>query len=128
MQNIRILIADDHLNVRTQLAARLSREPGFEVVGQASNGRQAMELALSHRPHLILIDPLMRDQDGLEALGQISRRLPEVTLVVLTAYVDTSLHMELRRLGVAHILMKGLETDQLMRILRQLKLPATDST
>jgi DNA-binding NarL/FixJ family response regulator len=118
MEKIRVLIADDHAQVRTFLAARLGREEDIEVVGEAASSSQAVEYSIAAKPHVILMDPMMRDGRGLEALKQIRGYLPATMLVVLTAFVDTSLQIELRKIGVPQILVKGLETNSLVDILR----------
>ncbi len=118
MRLIRLLLADDHPDVLAQLASRFRREPGIELVGQAENSAQAIALSLAEKPDVLLIDPIMRDRLGLNALKQIIRRCPSTQLIVLTAVVDTALQIELRKLGVSQILIKGLETSQLLQTIQ----------
>ncbi len=120
MGKIRILIADSHENVRTQLVARLQREPEFEIVGQAANSGQTLHSALVDHPDIILIDPVMWDGFGIANLRHIIAQLPDTQVVVLTAYADTSLRMSLRRMGVKEILTKGIASEELVEILRSL--------
>jgi DNA-binding NarL/FixJ family response regulator len=120
MKPIRILLADDHLNVRTQIRARLGREPGFEIVGEATNSEQAVNFALKTKPHVVLIDPIMRDGRGVVAVSNIAEQLPHTAIIVLTAYSDTILQMELRKIGVGRILDKGIESERLVEIIRKL--------
>lgn len=115
---IRILLADDHLQVREQLAARLLREPGLELTAVAQNSRAAYALTLANRPQVLLIDPMMRDGRGLSTLRQLVDELPDLAIVVLTAFTDTTLNMQLRMLGVRHILVKGISTPDLLAELR----------
>jgi DNA-binding NarL/FixJ family response regulator len=115
---IRILLADGHQNVRTQVLARLSHEPGLEVVGAAATSEQAVEFALAMQPDIVLIDPIMPDGHGLLAVSQIAQGLPLATLIVLTAFSDTVMQMELRRMGVRQILDKGIETERLVEAIR----------
>ena len=119
MSSIRILLADDHQNVRTQIRARLSRESDFQIVGEAAHSEQAIEQALAARPDVVLIDPIMRDGHGLMAVHQIAQSLPHTALIVLTAYSDTVLQMELRRLGVRHILDKEVASERLVETIRR---------
>ena len=120
MKKVRVLLADSHPEVRTHLAARLQREPDIEIIGQASNSSQALRFALTEKPDVLLIDPMMRDGFGLANLRQIIARLPKMATIVLTAYVDTSLRMELTRMGVAQIFSKGLASENLIDAIRHL--------
>lgn len=115
---IRILLADDHLKVRAQIRTRLSREPGFVIIGEAENSAQAVECALASKPNIVLIDPMMQDGLGLEATRQIAARLPETAVVVLTAFADTAQCIELRKAGTRQILNKGIESQRLVDTLR----------
>jgi NarL family two-component system response regulator LiaR len=119
MKRIRILIADDHLIVRAQVFARLTREPDFEVVALADNSLQAVESALATRPDLILYDPLMNDGMGWDALKHLRAQLPETPVVILTAFTDTAQRIELRKLGIVRILNKGIESRHLIQFLRE---------
>ena len=120
MYPIRLLLADDHANVRTQIRARLSHENHFEIVGEAADSAQTIKIALAEKPHIVLIDPMMRDGQGLDALRQISTSLPATALVVLTAVSDTATQIELRKLGVRGILNKGIDSQQLVETLREI--------
>ncbi|NJN43846.1 MAG: response regulator transcription factor [Anaerolineae bacterium] len=120
MTKVRVLLADSHPQVRRQLAARLQREPDIEIVGQASNSGQTLKFALSGEPDILLIDPMMRDGFGLANLRQIVSRLPRIAIIVLTAYVDTALKMELTGMGVKYILSKGLTSETLIEAIRDL--------
>lgn len=115
---IRIVLADDHLQVREQLAARLSKESDFDVVGLAANSNQALQEVKTKQPDLLLIDPMMRDGFGLATLRQVRSSLPSITVVVLTAFVDTTLNIQLRDMGIKHILAKGALFSQLVTELR----------
>jgi DNA-binding NarL/FixJ family response regulator len=115
---IRILIADDHAHVRAQLRTRLSREPGFVVASEAANSMAAIDSALTLRPDIILIDPIMQDGYGLQAIARITSQQPETAVVVLTAFTDTAMQMTLRTLGVAQILAKDLDLARLIAILK----------
>jgi DNA-binding NarL/FixJ family response regulator len=119
MRLIRILLVDGHANVRTQIRARLAREPDFAIAGEAATSERAQELAHSVQPDVILMDPIMPDGHGLLALQQIAQSLPGAALVVLTAFSDTSLQMDLRRAGVREILHKGIASEHLVEIIRR---------
>ena len=115
---IRLLLADDHQQVRDQLAARLRREPDFDLVGVASNSRAAMQLTLAAHPDVLLIDPMMRDGMGLATLRRLVAEIPDLAVVVLTAIIDTTLELQLQSLGVRNSLAKGVSTTELLAKLR----------
>lgn len=116
-ERIPILLADDHRNVRARIYARLVREPTLEIVAVAETSREAIDAALASRPAVVLIDPMMMDGMGLEAIRQISELLPTTSIVILSAAVDTAQLIELRKLGVKNILNKGIESHKLVQIL-----------
>jgi DNA-binding NarL/FixJ family response regulator len=115
---IRILLADDHPQVREQLAARLRRESDFDVVGVTANSVQTLQRAQMKRPDLLLMDPIMRDGLGLATLRQVRANLPNMVVVVLTAFIDTTLNIQFREMGIKHILAKGVLSSQLLSELR----------
>jgi DNA-binding NarL/FixJ family response regulator len=115
---IRILVSDDHRLVREQLAARLSREADFEIVGVAATSRATLQELQLEQPHVLLIDPIMRDGLGLATLRQVCANFPELVIVVLTAYVDTALNMQFQQMGIRHILTKGVVSSDLLMELR----------
>jgi DNA-binding NarL/FixJ family response regulator len=118
MRKIGILLADDHRVVREQLAARLRRETDFEVVGMASTSRETWQETQAKRPHVLLMDPIMRDGLGLATLRQIRAHFQGLVIMVLTAYVDTALNMQFQDMGIQHILTKGIASSQLIAELR----------
>ena len=111
---IRILLADDHLQVRGKLAARLSRETDFELVGVTTNSIQTLQEARAKQPDLLLMDPMMRDGLGLATLRQMRANLPNMVVVVLTAFIDTTLNIQFREMGIKHILAKGVLSSLLL--------------
>jgi DNA-binding NarL/FixJ family response regulator len=117
---IRILLADDHENVRAQVRLRLSREIDIEIVAEAITSAQATDRALALKPAVLLIDPMMRDGLGLQAVCKVATGAPETAIVVLTAFADTALQMELRKLGVRRIANKGIESARLVATLREI--------
>ena len=115
---IRILLAEDHPQVREQLTARLNREPDLELVAVAVNSLQALQMAQLYQPDLLVIDPMMRDGLGVATLRQLHASLPNMIMVVLTAVVDTALKVRLKEIGMEHILSKGIPTSELLTKLR----------
>ncbi len=125
MEPIRILLADDHAELRSRIRDRLSHESCFVIVGEAENSSQALECALSLKPDVVLIDPMMRDGLGLEVTRQIASLLPVTAVVVLTAFADTAQTIELRKAGTRFILNKGIESRHLVEVLRQIRIADT---
>ena len=83
---IRVLIADDHAIVRMGIASLLRAEPDIAVVGQAEDGAEAVARAQKHRPDVVVLDLMMPVMDGLETTAELHRLLPEVKVVLLTAF------------------------------------------
>lgn len=118
MERIPILIADEHLQVRTQVLARLNRETDFDIVGLADTSSSAVLKANETHPRLILIDPMMSDGLGLEAIRRLRTVLPTTEVIILTAFTDTAQKIELGKMGVRFILNKGIESYKLVEVLR----------
>jgi DNA-binding NarL/FixJ family response regulator len=126
-KKIRILLADDHPQLREQLAARLRREPDMDVIEVASNSMQTLKGAKAKQPDLLLIDPFMGDGLGLATIRQVRTDIPSIIIVVLTAFIDTALSMQLEELGIKHILAKGILPSQLLSELRAASRSSTHS-
>ena len=112
---IRILIADDHGIVRQGLRMYLQFDPELEIVGEASDGREALERARALKPDIVLMDLLMPGMDGLEATAAIRRWLPETEVIALTSVLDdTTIHQAIRA-GAIGYLLKDTGSDELCR-------------
>src|SRR3990172_10023903 len=85
---VRVLLADDHAVLRSGLRLLLSTQDDFEVVGEAGSGIEALELAASQQPDLILLDLSMPGLGGLEALPSLRRRAPRARILILTMHED----------------------------------------
>ncbi|PKG25078.1 response regulator transcription factor [Niallia nealsonii] len=85
---IKVLFVDDHEMVRIGVSSYLSAQSDIEVVGEADNGRTAVELALSLRPDIILMDLVMQEMDGIEATRQIIEEWPEAKIIIVTSFLD----------------------------------------
>lgn len=88
MERIRVLVVDDHTVVRTGIQILVSTEPAIEIVGEAKNGREAIHLAQVLQPDIIVMDLLMPEKNGIEAITQIKRDCPRVKILVLTTFED----------------------------------------
>ncbi len=113
---MRILIADDHALFRDALRSLLSARD-FEVVGEASNGQEAIDLAWELKPEVVLMDLAMPEVDGLEATKRLAAELPEVKVVVLTASDDEASLFDAIKSGAKGYLVKDLQSDDFFGLL-----------
>ena len=111
---IRAVIADDTVAVRRLLMKVLSDSPLFEVVGEASDGRQAVELAAARQPDLVLIDLAMPIMGGLDAIPEIARRSPQSKIVVLSGLDAQRMGRRALERGADAFIEKGLRPQQLL--------------
>ncbi len=114
----RVLIADDHALLRTGISAMLASQPDLEVVGEAENGREAVELCRSLKPDLVLMDLSMPEMGGIEATRAIKADLPRIGVLVLTAHADQEMLLEAVRAGAAGYVLKGAGPDELAGAVR----------
>ncbi len=111
---IRVVIADDHTIVRSGLRLLLEAEPEIEVVGEALNGKEALDLVEAKSPDVIIMDIAMPDMDGLEATRQIKLRWPKTQVLVLTMHRSDEYFFEMLKAGASGYLLKGAETSELI--------------
>ncbi|TQL03343.1 response regulator transcription factor [Cellulomonas sp. SLBN-39] len=114
MTAIRVLIADDHPVVRSGLAGLLALEPDLEVVGEAADGEEAVALAVSLRPDLVLMDLRMPRTDGADATARVVRDVPGVRVLVLTTYETDTDILRAVEAGATGYLLKDTPRDQLV--------------
>ncbi len=113
--SIRILIADDHGIVRQGLRMYLQLDADLEVIGEATNGRQAIEQAVRLRPDVVLMDILMPVMGGLEATAAIRKQLPDTEVIVLTSVLDDAVIHQAIQAGAIGYLLKDTGSDELCR-------------
>jgi DNA-binding NarL/FixJ family response regulator len=116
--SIRVVIADDHSLVRQGLRRYLEMADGIEVVGEASNGSEAIDLVEREQPDIALMDIRMPEMDGLEAARTISERHPKVGIVMLTAYDDRHFVVEAVRSGARGYVLKARDAEHLTQTVR----------
>ncbi len=110
---LRVLIADDHAVVRQGLRMILGLDNDIKVVGETTNGREAVRLARELCPDVVLMDLLMPVMDGVSATAEIRQDLPEVEVVALTSSLDDAMVMGAVRAGAIGFLLKNAEADDL---------------
>lgn len=111
---IRVLIVDDHTLLRQALRVMLEAQDTIEVVGEATNGREAVETVERVRPDVILMDMVMPGLNGIEATRQIVRRVPGSRVLILTAYLEDDRLLEALRSGAAGYVVKKSDLEELM--------------
>lgn len=117
-KRVRILIADDHPVVREGLVALINRRPDMVVVAEVSNGREAVEEFLRHRPDVALLDLRMPEMDGVDAITAIRQKIPTARLIVLTTFdEDEDIYRGLRA-GAKGYLLKDAPRDDLLKCVR----------
>ena len=115
---IRLLIADDHLIVWQGLRLILETEDGFELVGEASDGAEAVQLAGELHPDVILMDLRMPGIDGLTAIEQLAEVQPEIAIVILTTFNEDELMVRGLRAGAKGFLLKDTDRETLFDSIR----------
>ena len=115
---IRVMITDDHPVVREGLSAMLSREQDIEVVGEAGNGREAIEKARNLKPDVVLMDLRMPEVDGVEAMRQIRVNNPDIKFIVLTTYDNDEYIFRGIEAGARAYLLKDSPREEMFRAIR----------
>jgi DNA-binding NarL/FixJ family response regulator len=124
-KSVRVLLVDDSAKARNGLRALLSTirsanpmneaQLAFEIIGEASNGREAVQLVARHQPDAVLLDAQMPEMDGLEATRMIKKQWPNVRVVMLTMYAKYE--VEALKAGIDSFLVKGCPTADLLNAL-----------
>lgn len=115
---IRLLLVDDHHVVRQGLRMFLDSEPEFEIVGEATNGQQAVELVLKLQPDVVLMDILMPVMNGIEATNIIRREAPDTEIIALTSVLEDSVVVNVIRAGAIGYLLKDTDSPELIRAIK----------
>ncbi len=117
-QPIRILITDDHFVVRQGLRLILNTAEDIEVVGEAENGQEALQLTAEHQPNVILMDLRMPVMDGLTTIEQLRETHPQVAVIILTTYNEDEMMLRGLQLGARGYLLKDTDRDTLLNTIR----------
>ena len=117
--SIRVLIADDHKIMLAGLRSILEKQTDFEVVGEADNGRKAVQMAQEKKPDVIVMDVSMPDLNGIEATKQIIESLPETRVIALSMHSDKRFVMGMLRAGASGYLLKDCASQELANAIDQ---------
>jgi two-component system, NarL family, response regulator YdfI len=115
---IRILVADDHMIIRQGLRLILETQDGFELVGEAADGAEAVRLCTELKPDVVLMDLRMPGMDGLTAIERLHNEQPDVAVVILTTFNEDDLMMRGLRVGAKGYLLKDTDRETLFNTIR----------
>src|SRR5512143_3517810 len=119
MKRITVLLVEDHQMVREGFRSLLEHERDIEVIGEAANGRQAVQLARKLRPAVVVMDIAMPELNGLEATRQIRKTFPDTKVLILSAHSDEAYVEQVAMLGAAGFLLKQTSSDILANAIRE---------
>ncbi len=117
MAKQRILLVDDHEVVRLGLKSLLERHPQFDVVGEASSAREAIEIVNNTHPDVVVMDIRLPGTSGIEACEEITGRFPEIKVIMLTSYAEDEMLFSAIRAGASGYILKQIGGEDLVRAL-----------
>lgn len=115
---IQVVLADDHSVVRRGIRELLEEEDDIQVIAEATNGTEAVDLTLKHQPDVAVLDIQMPTMTGIEAARQIKTKAPDVRILVLTAYDDDPYIFAMLQAGAGGYVLKNAPSDELVRAVR----------
>ncbi|KXG09999.1 Transcriptional regulatory protein LiaR [Anoxybacillus sp. P3H1B] len=118
--SIKVLIVDDHHIVRRGLVFFLKTQKDIEVVGEAANGAEAVQLVMEHQPDLVIMDLVMPVMDGIEATKKMKERSPKTKILILTSFADQDHVIPAIRAGASGYQLKDIEPDHLVAVIRSI--------
>lgn len=119
---IRVLIVDDHAIVRTGLRALIKGEPGMELIGEATCGEDALSMAKTLRPDVMVLDLSLPDLDGIQVTRQMKSAQPDVRVLILTVHEDEALLREAIRAGASGYIIKHAAESELISAIHSVKI------
>jgi len=119
IKHVRVILADDHTLVRAGIRALLEKLPEVKVLGEASNGREALELVKAHKPDVVLMDITMPGLNGLEAAARMAKEFPDVRVIILSMHNNEEYYWRALKAGAAGYLLKKAATAELSVALQQ---------
>ena len=121
-EKIRIIIVDDHRVVRSGLGAFLQVFDDFELVGEASNGKEAIEKCGTSQPDVVLMDLVMPEMDGAAATSEIRKKYPHIQVIILTSFKEDNLVEDALQAGAIGYLLKNVSADELASAIRSARI------
>ena len=118
-ERVRILLVDDHALVRVGMRSILEREPDFEIVGEAEDGRRAQDVATDTNPDIVLMDLSLPAPGGIEATSRIKREIPSAGIIILAVDEDEEALFDAIKAGAAAFILKDVGPDDLVTIIRR---------
>jgi DNA-binding NarL/FixJ family response regulator len=115
---ISIILADDHAVVRQGLKMFLALDPELEVIGEAQNGQEAIDMAREMHPDVVLMDLLMPVKDGITAIGEIRTEMPDVEVIALTSVLEDASVVGAVKAGAIGYLLKDTQSEELCRAIK----------
>ena len=112
---IRLLLVDDHEIVRLGMKALLHRQPGFQVIAEASGEEEAVQLAKEHKPDVVLMDVRLQQGNGIEACRRITKALPKTRVIIVSSFAEDELLFAAIRAGAVSYVLKQIGSGQLVR-------------
>nr|WP_309100401.1 response regulator transcription factor [Fredinandcohnia onubensis] len=116
---IKVLFVDDHEMVRIGVSSYLSAQPDIEVVGEADDGKIAVELALELRPDIVLMDLVMKEMDGIEATRRIIESWPEAKIIIVTSFIDDEKVYPALEAGATSYMLKTSKASEIAEAVRK---------
>lgn len=119
-RTVRILVVDDHELMRTGVRTIISRNPLWEICGEAENGREALEKTNELKPDLVVIDISMPQMNGIDATREIRRTAPETKIIILTMHESRQLVFTARNAGANEVITKRMASESLISAIERL--------
>jgi len=116
---IKVLFVDDHEMVRIGVSSYLSTQPDIEVIGEAEDGKEAVEMAIKLRPDIILMDLVMKEMDGIEATKQIIDKWPDAKIIIVTSFLDDEKVYPALEAGATSYLLKTSKASEIADAIRK---------
>ena len=115
---IKVVFVDDHEMVRIGVCSYLAAQPDIEVIGEADNGKTGVEIALSLRPDIILMDLVMKEMDGIEATKKIIESWPEAKIIIVTSFLDDEKVYPALEAGATSYMLKTSKASEIANAVR----------